>query len=526
MPEHLRALVVILFLSTAVFWIAERAMCGLLITRTDFRRRRNIWLGVTLIAFFSHSFWLYAALMTALLVSLSARERNPFALYCLLLLALPSLDARVPGLGVVNYLVSLNHVRLLNLIILLPLALRLAAAGNHARPHSRVPDYLVAAYLLYIAGMQLPADSLTGNMRNVFGLLVDVWLVYYVASRSLPDLTRAKDTIASFVLGVAVIAPIAAFEALRGWLVYSGLRGALDLTHSAGLGTYIFRGDEGLLRANVTAGNAIVLGYVFMVAIAMMIFLSRFIQPRTMRVLALAVLCAGIVAALSRGPWVGAAVGLIIGMGLGPGAPRRWTWIAAVGIIGTALLLATPFGTTVLDHLPFVGTVDSGNIDYRQRLYEVSMYVFWQNPIFGALNYIGNPLLEEMRQGQGIIDMVNSYLVVALAYGFVGLALFLAPFAYAIVIVWRRRREFETIDLDAERMGRALLAATLAILVTIGTVSSIGIVPTLYTLVTGMCVAYGLRMASAGEQRASVTRAPRTHAAPSPRADFGAPRGR
>ncbi len=122
MPEHLKALVVILAIAAAVFAVAERPLCALTTNVLDYRRRRNLWFAVTLIAFLSHNFWLYAVLCALLLAVYGARDRNPLALYALVLFAVPPVGAQIPGLGLVNYLFNLGPVRLLNLVILLPAA--------------------------------------------------------------------------------------------------------------------------------------------------------------------------------------------------------------------------------------------------------------------------------------------------------------------------------------------------------------------------------------------------------------------
>jgi hypothetical protein len=48
------------------------------------------------------------------------RESNPAALFFLLLFLVPPASAQVPGLGVINYFIDLNYVRLLSLCVLLP----------------------------------------------------------------------------------------------------------------------------------------------------------------------------------------------------------------------------------------------------------------------------------------------------------------------------------------------------------------------------------------------------------------------
>ena len=66
MPEHFRALVVILVLAGIVFAFARRPAADL-IPHSDFTRRRNLWFALTLVAFFSHSFWVFAGVTSIIL---------------------------------------------------------------------------------------------------------------------------------------------------------------------------------------------------------------------------------------------------------------------------------------------------------------------------------------------------------------------------------------------------------------------------------------------------------------------------
>src|SRR6266853_2758750 len=102
MPEHLRALVVVLVLSTAVFAFAHRPACAL-IGRKDYTRKRDLWFALTLTAFLSSSFWLYALIAIPLVVYAYSRETNPSALYFFLLFVLPTAGIAIPGMGLVNY---------------------------------------------------------------------------------------------------------------------------------------------------------------------------------------------------------------------------------------------------------------------------------------------------------------------------------------------------------------------------------------------------------------------------------------
>ena len=499
MPEHLRALVVILCAAVLVFLLAEKPMVGTTTTQADYRRRRNTWFAVTLIGFLAHDFWLYAVLCMVLVAVQGHRDSNPLALYFLLLFAIPPFSVDVPGFGLVNYFVSLNHVRLLNLAILLPLAI--ASIGSRStgqRGTYPMADVLVLLYLGYLFLSHAVVANLTSMMRGFFDAAVDVWLPYFVASRCMRNLRAWRDVFGAFVLAVAVIAVMAPFEAIKGWLLYDGVRAALGVPSNSSIGVYLIRGDDGLLRANGPVSNSIVLGYVMMVALLLFTYIGPLVRPRGYAVLAASTLVAGLIAALSRGPWVGAAAGLLVALSFGAGAGKRIGWLIGGTLMAVLALVMMPGGATIVDHLPFIGSVDEGSVTYRQRLFEVSMGVFWQNPVFGSLYYILNPAMEEMRQGQGIIDMVNSYLAVALPYGVVGLSLFLGPFVYSLWACWRARAIHARANVEIDRLGRALLGAMIAVLITIATVSSISVVAPIYWMLAGLCVGYARMLAMGG----------------------------
>jgi hypothetical protein len=71
----------------------------------------------------------------------------------------------------------------------------------------------------------------------------------------------------------------------------------------------------------------------------------------------------------------------------------------------------------------------------------------------------------------------------------IGLTLFASVFLSALLCVNRVRRA-SLQQPEVERLGRTLLGALLGMLVTIGTVSMIGAIPTMLYVGTGICAAY------------------------------------
>lgn len=484
MPEHFRALIVILVLAGIVFAMARRPAADLIPDR-NFTRRRNLWFVLTLLAFFSHSFWVYAGIAAIVLTYARNRERNPVALFFLLVFLIPPATAEIPGFGLINYFFALNHIRLLALCVLLPAYLTLRKRADTV-PFGRTwPDKLLAAYLLLTSLLFLRETTVTDTLRQMLYLFLEVFLPYYVASRALKNLSDFKDALFGFVLAAMVLSLIAVFEYSKHWLLYSGVVYAMGMQWDPG---YLSRG--GSLRASATTGQAIALGFVISVAIGFYLYLQEDVRSKLQRSLGALLLAGGLFAPLSRGPWIGAAVIIVVFIGTGRKAIKRLMLLGAAGALALPLLAVVPGGQKVLDLLPFIGTVEVENITYRQRLIDNAMIVIQRNPLLGSFNFRSTPEMQSMIQGQGIIDIVNTYIGIALSFGLIGLTLFVVFFASVLLGIRKGMRSFPTEDDEARRLGRALLATLAGILITIVTVSSITVIPVVYWSVAGLGVAY------------------------------------
>ena len=149
---------------------------------------------------------------------------------------------------------------------------------------------------------------------------------------------------------------------------------------------------------------------------------------------------------------------------------------------------ASPYADKVIAFLPFVGNINEGSIDYRQRLAEITWTLVQQNPLLGT-PYFSN-YMEELRQGQGIIDIVNTYAVIALGYGLIGLGLFVAFFGLLAIRCIKAVRRFFNVDSDFSMMGASLVACIFGTLLIIATVSNYLSIPYLYFALAGLTAAY------------------------------------
>jgi O-antigen ligase len=176
--------------------------------------------------------------------------------------------------------------------------------------------------------------------------------------------------------------------------------------------------------------------------------------------------------------------------------PRR-SLIRMVAVGGGAIVCIsfTPLADKIIDLMPFVGTVDSYNVDYRARLFDAAWIVVQMNPWFGSSTYMSTPEMLSMIQGEGIIDLVNVYVNVALDHGFVGLALFSGAFFVAILGIVKRKRQSDA-SAEEQLLGGCLFAALGGLLIIIATLSLFTNVSLLLALMTGLGISFSLMPSS------------------------------
>jgi len=453
----LKPLVVVMAIALSVFVLA-RPWCLRFMTAEDYVRRRNVWIVLTVTAFASPSFWIYSTVALVLLAWAAQKDSNPLALYVAMLHVIPPIGLYIPMVGI-NQLFQLNNYRILSLAILLPLAVKLLRSQQP--PASRTRGAMDACVLGYVA-LQLvllfPYESFTNTLRRGFLLTLDIVLVYYTFSRLCTTRRIVHDVMATFCLTTVLFATVAVFETAKGWLLYQALG---DVWGQPIAFAFLMRGES--LRSQVSLGHALPLGYTLAMGFGFMLYLAQALRSRTASLVLAAWLWFGLLAAYSRGPWLVAAICFFGFVALQPAGLARSVKYGFLAIAGAGIVLFSPWGGRIMDSLPFVGTVDMETVDYRKRLAEVSWQLIQQHPI------IGNPFvltqMEELRQGQGIIDLVNSYASIALLYGLGGLALFCGVFAGALFTTWRTMRRWTGVDADVSALGAVLIACLLGTLV-------------------------------------------------------------
>ena len=480
MLDGIKSLVVVLTLALTVFALA-RPLCLKFMTPDDFARRRMVWVVLTAAAFLSPSLWIFSAVAFPLVYWAGARDRHPTALFFIIFITVPFVRVPIP-LPLVNQLFELTPFRIFSLVLLVPAAFRIIRSGQADRPGLVKADAALLAFGLLQLVVYIPYETLTNTARRAVLFLIDTYVLYYVFSRATGERVALRDTLASFCLACAVLVPVVVFEAARSWLLYTNIPVRWG---DPNMLSWLFR--DGVLRAQGPAGHSLTMGFSLATAFGFWLYLGSYQTKRVLWVVGVA-FWAGLFATYSRAPWVVAAAILLFYVLISPAGRRNIVGVTIGVAVTLAGLSVTSFGARILATLPFIGTKEQENVDYREQVATVSWRLIKQNPLFGDI--FAAKYMEELRQGQGIIDIVNTYASVAVFYGLVGATLFVITFAYpalrsAIAMVTARHG-----SQDDANLGAVLVVCMLGALLMMATASFGGAFEQVVWALAGMCSAY------------------------------------
>jgi hypothetical protein len=462
----LKELIVVLVIALAIFKFAK-PVASLFTTQDDFARRRNTWFAVTILAFLCPIFWLFCLVAIPFLVAAGRKDSNPGAVYLMLMYVVPGTSWRVPMVGF-SYLIDLNFQLLLSFCVMVPAALRVLKSKQQT-PGLKMMDCCLLAYLaltsLYfvlpeISRGVLMTPTFTDCLRRAFESFFEIYVPYFVLSRSSSNRREVQDILAAFCLSCAVMAAIGTFEGAKHWLLYGAMRSQWGLEYNP----YLMRGES--IRAMAATVHPLVLGYLLAVAFGLWLCLKSNVQSKLSRNAVIVLYWFGLLAAYSRGPWVGAILIYFIYVALSRRAVSRLLKAAGATALIGLIVAISPLGNKIANVIPyFGGTVDEGNITYRQRLLDRAWQIIQDNPFLGDQHAFSK--MEDLRQGQGIIDLMNGFVNILLDNGFVGLLLFLSFVMIGVIKAWRLSRESTRVGAEFGTMGASLVACILGTMVMI-----------------------------------------------------------
>jgi len=136
--------------------------------------------------------------------------------------------------------------------------------------------------------------------------------------------------------------------------------------------------------------------------------------------------------------------------------------------------------------LPFTGSNLDVTVDYRVLLLQNSIEVMKQNIWLGAPDFLATSELEDLRQGQGIIDIVNSYIQMGLRGGVLLIGCFLVLMFYILLRLLLALRTLSGFD---RNICVGLVAMIISHLVMIFTVSLVSYLPYIQWQIIGLSAA-------------------------------------
>mgnify|MGYP000333150214 CR=1 FL=1 len=503
MPIEIRALIFI-FLIVAIPMFIFMRFADHFSLKNETKKWVLIWVVTTALAFLSHNFWLFLAFMS--LILLTYTKNNPtlkVSLFFVLLPSIPSGHAIIPGFGIVNYFISINFQMFLSAILMLPLAIS-KSNSNRAIKSS---EFLIYCFFLLSAvthfqessfirqGVLITRESsITEVLRYSVILTLQMLVPYLAISRTIRTSQQLQTVLFAMLFGIFLQASIAIAETLKYWRLYNSVGDTLGLI--SGSANYLQR--ENLLRASGAFEHPITLGAITTIGIGLLLHFSVRKKPRIKRYfwIIMAIIGAGLIATLSRGPWVGAAALVLTYLLLSNQSIKKISKLAVIGVFSLLVASMTPMGDRIVGLIPYINSDEASHsvstITYRERLFEQSLKVIVQNPIFGSVNYLRTPEMEEMRQGEGIIDMVNEYLAIALEYGLFGLSIYLGIFMFIMIKIYKaisylkRNNKEETLL----SQGKVIFVIMCGFLVTAATTGISVMAQYFLWSLTGLAVAY------------------------------------
>ena len=487
-----KPLFVVLLIASVVFWLAKPFALSFS-SETDFTRRRNLWLVLTAAAFLSPSFLIFSLFAIPIYFWGARKDSNPAAFYLLFLQIIPDIPISVP------ILITIDNYNLLAFFVLIPTWIR-ARANRDAFPRRSLDamDLGIIAFgilqaIIFIVpdlpGHAVIGDSPTNHLRRAILFASGELMVYLTFSRCTRNIAAIGDAFSTFCLSCVILAGIGAFESLRDWYLYSDLGGRW--TGDANYGFYLTRGTS--LRAKSSTNSPLELGYLLSVGMGFWLSIAPQVKSRMTRWSVPTCYCVGLLAAYSRGPWIGVcviALSFLWVKGVSFKTVLRVFLCSAVALLAISL---SPLGKRFSAVIPSLGgQVDTSSIDYRQRLFERCWDLIMANPFFG--DQWAYFKMEDLRQGQGIIDFVNTYAEVAVFYGLIGLAFFFSPIFIGLIRTYREAR-LVTTDNKSLIYGSGIAACIIGSLVMLATTSFIGAYHFLFYVLSGLASSYSFLIA-------------------------------
>jgi O-antigen ligase len=370
-----------------------------------------IFLSILFIGMWGQTVWVvYAALL--LIIPLLAKSRSDAAaLYAVALVSCPSIKDKV-AIGSV-YLLPLSKFVFLSLGLWIAFLVKRRGAPTPGRSHFDIPILIIA----FLELAQARSDSPTVVLRQTVITVLVVLLPYFAVSRSLTNATEVRRFTLAIALAGFVMAAVATVEGRLHWLIYKHIEATLHI--SSVMNPYL-KLRAGVIRSPASFQESTSLGIYLALATVMLFAVRPNFASAGKWLLALAVMGLGLLSANSRGAFVALAIGVIAF----DFYRRRYPDLLAKIAVGAGLFLMVLAAAQFSEFFASVlgrGSGEAGSADYRFLLWHRGLEEIAKHPLFGTSLQTAMNHLEDLRQGEDIIDIVNGYINYGLTAGYPGM---------------------------------------------------------------------------------------------------------
>lgn len=402
--------------------------------------RRDMGLRAILMSFFMPSLawmlpspWLVYLVMLAWVPVFSGRLERVAGIYLFSLMLLPGLDQPI----------ELGGLKLFDFGIHDALALGAAAAIFKDARKSRVAsgdDARVGLLLLVLVFAMARDSTFTHFMRTTTNVILDFGLPYYILSRGLAGVEAMRSAMRWLAASGAGLAGVLAYEVWHWWPMYNELywRQSVPMV-------LIVKTRGAMLRAGGPFNEPTSIALVMAMCLFALWLLRQDFRTKALHMLLCVVTFVGLSAPQSRNAWIGLGLAILLA------DVFTGRWVALVRKIvpaAAAIGLIVVVASTSPEWSESLGLSGQGSdtADYRRALLERGTEEFWKSPVLGYPARELEQRLNDMRQGEGIIDYVNTYLWFGLFAGIGGVVVFVANMFGPLVQLWRRRSVLDSID--------------------------------------------------------------------------------
>ncbi len=412
MPPSIAALIIAVF-GIALGAIAAPPSLG----RAHVMRIAGLWALFAFIAFIVP--FRLAGLAAIMAVLAATAPREPGARAAFFLAMAPALPvfyvAKVPFPGI-NFLIDLDYGLAAIFVILGPILL-MKTDKQGARPFV-LTTAAVVGFAVFTSVMTARTLPITSVLRELVTNVSVIGLIYLGLSRALRTREDVDKALDALTLSIILIAGVGVFTFLRSWNIYS------ELAVGEGFNRFAdYR--SGNLRIQSTLMTTL-LGYMMAVGCMLVYRLHR--QQRIAALHRYGLYGLFLVVLFltgARGVYI-VAILLFACYFAYRSAPRVMRMISFPALWAGLIIgfIGIQSGRTTA----FTGIDEYGTFEYRIELLRASFKQISRAPLFGSEEYQDSPLFAHLVQGQGIIDFVNTYLIITLEFGLIALVLFLFPF--------------------------------------------------------------------------------------------------